>query len=70
MQEKKAETAAKAVRLFNGDLQIEALAERVGADTEHIFPDAFFEKLNGVANALDNVEASQSLIELPSSLRK
>merc|ERR1711876_177336 len=30
---------------------------RVGAETENIFHDKFFEKLDGVANALDNIEA-------------
>ena len=29
----------------------------VGAKTENVYDDAFFESLNGVANALDNVEA-------------
>lgn len=49
--------AARAVAAFNPDANIEALAERVGADTEKIFNDAFFEELHGVANALDNVDA-------------
>ena len=31
----------------------------VGAKTENVYNDAFFERLNGVANALDNVEARQ-----------
>lgn len=35
------------------------MQERVGADTEQIFNDDFFEELNGVANALDNVDASK-----------
>jgi ubiquitin-activating enzyme E1 len=30
---------------------------RVGPDTEGLFTDAFYEALDGVANALDNVEA-------------
>ena len=30
---------------------------RVGQETENIYNDAFFERLDGVANALDNVEA-------------
>jgi ubiquitin-activating enzyme E1 len=49
--------AAKAVKGFNEHLNVEALAERVGADTEQIFSDSFFHELNGVANALDNVDA-------------
>ncbi|CAB3408998.1 unnamed protein product [Caenorhabditis bovis] len=54
---KKSECAARAVTLFNSDVQIQALSERVGPDTENIFDDAFFEELNGVANALDNIDA-------------
>ncbi|ULT95969.1 hypothetical protein L3Y34_004552 [Caenorhabditis briggsae] len=54
---KKSECAARAVTSFNSDVRIEALAERVGVDTEHIFNDDFFGELNGVANALDNVDA-------------
>lgn len=30
---------------------------RVGPETENIFNDQFFERLDGVANALDNIEA-------------
>ncbi|CAD6195430.1 unnamed protein product [Caenorhabditis auriculariae] len=55
--QKKSEVAARAVTQFNKDVHIKALAERVGADTENIFNDDFFEELNGVANALDNVDA-------------
>ncbi|EGT36381.1 hypothetical protein CAEBREN_06226 [Caenorhabditis brenneri] len=54
---KKSECAARAVTAFNSDVRIEALAERVGIETEHIFNDDFFGELNGVANALDNVDA-------------
>lgn len=43
--------------MFNKDVRIQALSERVGADTEHIFNDDFFAGLDGVANALDNVDA-------------
>ncbi|TKR73072.1 hypothetical protein L596_020427 [Steinernema carpocapsae] len=54
---KKSECAARSAKAFNPDLNIVALSERVGADTEHIFSDEFFAELNGVANALDNVDA-------------
>ena len=45
---------------------------RVGAETENIFNDTFFEKLDGVANALDNIEVnhlknSSGLKHLPSN---
>ncbi|CAJ0568629.1 unnamed protein product, partial [Mesorhabditis spiculigera] len=55
--QKKSEVAARAVKQFNPELKIEAMAERVGADTEGIFTDEFFSNLNGVLNALDNVDA-------------
>jgi ubiquitin-activating enzyme E1 len=54
---KKSEVAARAVRKFNPDLNIDALSERVAEDTENIFTDEFFHGLSGVANALDNVDA-------------
>uniref|UniRef100_A0A1I7YJJ1 E1 ubiquitin-activating enzyme n=1 Tax=Steinernema glaseri TaxID=37863 RepID=A0A1I7YJJ1_9BILA len=54
---KKSECAGRAAKKFNPDLNIEVLSERVAEDTEHIFSDEFFGDLNGVANALDNVEA-------------
>lgn len=34
----------------------------MGPDTENIYTDDFFEKLDGVANALDNVDASELLV--------
>ena len=37
--------------------QVEAQLNRVGADTEDIFDDAFWGQLSGVCNALDNVQA-------------
>ena len=58
-QSKKSEVAAHAVKGFNADVRIESLMERVGEDTEHIFNDDFFEQLNGIANALDNVQARE-----------
>ncbi|VDM48277.1 unnamed protein product, partial [Toxocara canis] len=54
---KKSEVAAKAVKAFNSQLNINALSERVGPETENIFDDNFFEHLNGVLNALDNIDA-------------
>ncbi|KAK0403088.1 hypothetical protein QR680_016712 [Steinernema hermaphroditum] len=54
---KKSVCAARSAKNFNPDLNIEALSERVCDETEHVFNDDFFNELNGVANALDNVEA-------------
>uniref|UniRef100_A0AC35TNG8 UBA_e1_C domain-containing protein n=1 Tax=Rhabditophanes sp. KR3021 TaxID=114890 RepID=A0AC35TNG8_9BILA len=54
---KKSVCAANAVRAFNSHINIEPIADRVGADTEGLFNDNFFNSLTGVLNALDNVEA-------------
>ncbi|XP_059588518.1 ubiquitin-like modifier-activating enzyme 1 [Alligator mississippiensis] len=53
----KSETAAVAVREMNPQLHITSQQERVGPDTERVYDDDFFEALDGVANALDNVDA-------------
>ncbi|CEF61242.1 GH24511p [Strongyloides ratti] len=55
--QKKSESAANAVLGFNNQINISALSLKVGADTESVFHDEFFSNLNGVLNALDNVEA-------------
>lgn len=55
----KSDCAAQAVQVMNPDLKgkIQTLRDRVGADTEHIFSEEFWNKLDAVTNALDNVEA-------------
>ena len=57
----KSDCAAEAVQAMNPDLQgkFVILSDRVGPDTEHIFNENFWEKLDGVTNALDNVDARQ-----------
>ena len=35
---------------------------RVGPETENVYDDNFFESLDGVANALDNVDASELIM--------
>ncbi|XP_078399311.1 ubiquitin-like modifier-activating enzyme 1 [Cetorhinus maximus] len=52
----KSQTAAAAVRKMNSSVRITAHENRVGPETEDIYNQDFFENLNGVANALDNVE--------------
>jgi len=42
---------------MNPAVNVNAQMNRVGPDTEHIYTDEFFEKLTGVTNALDNVDA-------------
>nr|CAH8849192.1 unnamed protein product [Trichobilharzia regenti] len=53
----KSVVASTAVKAINPELNIEAHENRVGPETENIYDDAFFESLDGVANALDNIEA-------------
>ena len=55
----KSECAAEAVVAMNPELQgkVDAMKDRVAQDTEHIFNEDFWENLDGVTNALDNVDA-------------
>jgi len=53
----KATAAAKAIKAMNPMVNIESQENRVGAETEDTYNDDFFAGLDGVANALDNVEA-------------
>lgn len=55
----KSDCAAKAVQRMNPDLvgHIQTFKDRVSPDTENIFNESFWEGLDGVTNALDNVEA-------------
>nr|XP_023929383.1 ubiquitin-activating enzyme E1 1 isoform X1 [Quercus suber] len=53
----KSTVAASATALINPRLNIEALQNRVGPETENVFDDTFWENLNVVINALDNVNA-------------
>lgn len=57
----KADCAAAAVQAMNPELKgkITTLRDRVGPETEHIFNEEFWEGLDGVTNALDNVDARQ-----------
>ncbi|KAL1419977.1 hypothetical protein MTO96_024770 [Rhipicephalus appendiculatus] len=55
----KSTTAARAVLEMNPELNIAVHEDRVGPETEHVYNDDFFESLDGVANALDNVDARQ-----------
>jgi molybdopterin/thiamine biosynthesis adenylyltransferase len=53
----KSQVAAKAVKAMNPSMNITPYVEGVLAETEHIYNDTFFESLDGVVNALDNVKA-------------
>ncbi|XP_020101243.1 ubiquitin-activating enzyme E1 2-like [Ananas comosus] len=53
----KSTVAAAAALSINPNLHIEALQNRASPETENIFDDAFWESLDAVINALDNVTA-------------
>eukprot|EP00559_Dactyliosolen_fragilissimus_P003029 CAMPEP_0184864792 /NCGR_PEP_ID=MMETSP0580-20130426/16092_1 /TAXON_ID=1118495 /ORGANISM="Dactyliosolen fragilissimus" /LENGTH=1052 /DNA_ID=CAMNT_0027363711 /DNA_START=158 /DNA_END=3316 /DNA_ORIENTATION=- len=53
----KSTTAAESAKKMNPDIKITSYQEKVGSETEHIFGDNFYDKLDGVCTALDNVEA-------------
>ncbi|PWY72201.1 ubiquitin-activating enzyme E1 [Aspergillus sclerotioniger CBS 115572] len=55
----KSECASAAVEAMNPELKgkIVTLRDRVGPDTEHVFNEDFWQGLDGVTNALDNVDA-------------
>ncbi|XP_072993883.1 ubiquitin-activating enzyme E1 2-like isoform X1 [Typha latifolia] len=53
----KSTVAASAAMSINPKLHVEALQNRASPDTENVFDDAFWESLDAVINALDNVTA-------------
>ena len=57
VQQPKSRVAALAVKRMNSETNVIAHENRVGSETEKIYNDEFFERLDGVANALDNVDA-------------
>merc|ERR1719495_2035369 len=57
IQKHKAVTAVAAVKTMNPAANYTSMELRIGGETENIFNDNFFEALDGVANALDNIEA-------------
>ncbi|CAF0731325.1 unnamed protein product [Didymodactylos carnosus] len=55
----KSKVAAEAIKQMNNTVNIQAFIERVDPETEKVYDDAFFEQLDGVVNALDNISARQ-----------
>ena len=53
----KSEIAAKAAKKMNSNMNIFAHFNRVGKESESIYNDDFFHSLDGVCNALDNLES-------------
>ncbi|KAK3930977.1 Ubiquitin-like modifier-activating enzyme 1 [Frankliniella fusca] len=57
VQRPKSATAARVIRRMNPSMNVVAHENRVGPESEKTYDDTFFENLDGVANALDNVDA-------------
>lgn len=57
VQKIKSRTAGEAVKRMNPQINVTAHENRVGPETEDVYDDDFFNRLDGVANALDNVDA-------------
>ncbi|XP_055531157.1 ubiquitin-like modifier-activating enzyme 1 [Wyeomyia smithii] len=57
VQQPKSRIAAEAVKRMNPSINVTSHENRVGVETEKIYDDTFFERLDGVANALDNIDA-------------
>lgn len=53
----KSRTAARAVKAMNGELNVVHHENRICEETDKIYSESFFDGLDGVANALDNVDA-------------
>ena len=58
-QKPKSTTAVAAAKRMNPALNAIAHQNRVGQESEGIYDDQFFESLDGVTNALDNVDARE-----------
>jgi ubiquitin-activating enzyme E1 len=57
VQKAKSEVASKVAKHMNPNMNIISHLNRVGNETEHVYNDEFFESLDGVCNALDNIDA-------------
>jgi ubiquitin-activating enzyme E1 len=53
----KSQTACAIAKEMNQDLNVKDYMTRVGPETEDVFHDEFWEKLNFVVNAVDNIHA-------------
>lgn len=53
----KSKTACNIAKTMNNDLNVVDYMTRVGSDTEEVFNDDFWESLNLVVNAVDNINA-------------
>uniref|UniRef100_A0A670HU54 Ubiquitin like modifier activating enzyme 7 n=1 Tax=Podarcis muralis TaxID=64176 RepID=A0A670HU54_PODMU len=63
VSKQKSEVAAAAVKLMNRHINVSAQQNQVGPDTEHFYGDDFFLGLDGVASALDSLQARKYLCQ-------
>lgn len=57
IKKSKSQTAGEAIKVMNPSINIKTYTDRVGVETESKFNDSFMNKLDGVCNALDNIQA-------------
>eukprot|EP01080_Neovahlkampfia_damariscottae_P011921 gene11921-5326_t len=57
VKQSKSSVAGSVVKEMNKELNVNSMLDKVAPDTEDTFDDAFWEKLNFVVNALDNIQA-------------
>lgn len=55
----KSVTASLVAKEMNPALNVRAMQERVSSETEHIFTDKFWDNLNFIVNAVDNIKARE-----------
>ena len=53
----KSEVAAREAKKMNPDLNIEWQQNKICPETEELYDKSFFDSINGIANALDNIQA-------------
>eukprot|EP00008_Paramoeba_atlantica_P008298 CAMPEP_0201480162 /NCGR_PEP_ID=MMETSP0151_2-20130828/4697_1 /ASSEMBLY_ACC=CAM_ASM_000257 /TAXON_ID=200890 /ORGANISM="Paramoeba atlantica, Strain 621/1 / CCAP 1560/9" /LENGTH=1086 /DNA_ID=CAMNT_0047861931 /DNA_START=42 /DNA_END=3302 /DNA_ORIENTATION=- len=59
LKKPKSVVGAKRAQMINPDIKVVVHEARVGPDTEDRFSDKFYNSLDGVCNALDNIKARQ-----------
>jgi len=57
----KSNVAAKVVKAMNPSINIHPFIDGVELKNEHIYTDHFFQQLDGIVTALDNIKACKPL---------
>ena len=60
----KSRVAADAVKRMNSKMNITPYTDPISKETENIFHDSFFQEVDGVVTALDNVKARLYSVEI------